>query len=109
MRRTRFCWPQQGHGVAWSRSISSWLRSRRSVLIESGTCRCARWAAARHVTFGKGRCLAVEELFFDLLAGLGPQPLGHKEAIGGNAQAGVMVEPPPAAALVVGQPEVLLE
>ena len=56
-----------------------------------------------------GQVPGVVRSFFTLcLVGVS-QPLGQQEAIGGDAQAGVMMKAPPASALVVAQAEILLE
>ncbi len=57
-----------------------------------------------------GQALGVEWSFFYPPRFVGvSQPLGQQEAVGGNAQAGVMMRSPPASALVVAQAQVLLE
>ena len=38
-----------------------------------------------------------------------PKLLGHQESVGGDAQAGVVVKPPPASAFIVPKPQFLFE
>src|SRR3954468_7628019 len=80
---------------------------RRTVAIEFGTCRSGRiGSAARSVIFGKARRFEVRR---HLLPRGKSRPLGDQEAIGRDAQRGVVTEATPAAALVVPEPEFLLE
>lgn len=53
--------------------------------------------------------MACDEVFFAAQRLAGDEPLGHQEAIGRDAQSGMVVKPAPAAALIVPQTEVLLE
>src|SRR5689334_20614762 len=95
---------QQGH--RGSRRISATARCRRKVAIEAGLCRSGRTGGAPGpVASGS-------------LGGLEPgsparggkaAALGHQEPVGGDAQAGVVVEAAPAAALEVAEPELLLQ
>src|SRR3982751_1326591 len=77
--------------------------------MELGTCRCARWAAACNVTFGKGRHLAFDEVFFSARALAGSQLFGHEETVGSDAQTGMMMEPTPTSSLIVTQSQLLFE
>src|ERR1043166_8228768 len=77
--------------------------------MELGTCRCARWAAARNVTCGKGRHLAFDEVFFSAGTLAGGQLFGHQETIGGDTQARMMMEAAPTSPLIVSQPQLLLQ
>ncbi|OHC13082.1 MAG: hypothetical protein A2002_07975 [Pseudomonadales bacterium GWC1_66_9] len=82
-------------------------------MIDSATCRCARWPTAGAVIRGKRRYRAGPEVFFSLAIrsgqGLTAQALPEQKTIGGDAQAGMVVEPPPTTPLVMPQPQVLLE
>ena len=78
-------------------------------MIECSTCRCACRTAAGDVILGKGRHFAFDEVFFAADWLVGDESLGHQEPIGCDAQTGMVVEPSPAATLVVPQPEVLLQ
>src|SRR5215212_9791903 len=78
----------------------------RTVAIEFGTCRSGRiGGAAGSITGGKAKR---PELRGGSRGG-NSQPFGDQEAIGRHAQTGMVVEPAPAAALVVPEPEFLLE
>jgi hypothetical protein len=81
---------------------------RRIEAIDIGLWRSGRTgSAAGLIIFGYWRCLEL----------LPPEPgvrgekasLGDEEAIGGDAQRGVVVKASPAATLVVAEPEFLLE
>ena len=78
-------------------------------MIEWITCRWARRAAPGDVILGKGRHLAFGEVFFAADRFVGNESLSHQESVGRDAQAGMVVESPPAAPLIVPQSEVLLE
>src|SRR5512134_3468758 len=97
---------QQGHRGSCLAKL--WIMRRRIEAIDIGLWRSGRTgSAARLVLFGYCRCLEV----------LPPEPgvrgekasLGDEEAIGGDAQRGVVVKASPAAALVVAEAEFLLE
>src|SRR5665811_2398497 len=81
----------------------------RKVVIESATCLCARWTAPRDVIFGNGRHLALNEVFFDSGITAILESLGHQEAVGRDAQSGVMVKAAPTPSFIVAKPEVLLQ
>src|SRR4051812_36030233 len=86
----------QGHG-----------ESPRMVAIEFGTCRSGRiGGASGSITRGKGNR---RELRGGRRRGGNPGPFGDQEAIGGDAQTGMVVEAAPAAALEVPEPKLLLE
>ena len=78
-------------------------------MIELSTCRCARRPASGDVILGNGRHLAFDEVFFTPGRLVGDKSLAHQEGVGCDAQARMVVEPSPAAPLVVPQAEVLLE
>src|SRR3954469_14521666 len=79
----------------------------RMVAIEFGTCRSGRiGGASGSITRGKGNR---RELRGGRRRGGNPGPFGDQEAIGGDAQTGMVVEAAPAAALVVPEPKFLLE
>src|SRR3954464_15538870 len=79
----------------------------RMVAIEFGTCRSGRiGGASGSITRGKGNR---RELRGGRRRGGKPGPFGDQEAIGGDAQTGMVVEAAPAAALVVPEPKLLLE
>src|SRR3954452_492830 len=79
----------------------------RTVAIEFGTCRSGRiGGVAGSITWGKANR---RELRCGPSRGGNPHPLGDQEAIGGDAQTGMVVETAPAAALVVPKPPFLLE
>src|SRR4051794_18220092 len=79
---------------------------RRMVAIEFGTCRSGRiGGAAGSITCGKAKR---PELRGGSRGG-NSHPFGDQEAIGGDAQTGMVVEAAPAAALVVPEPQLLLE
>src|SRR6185503_10924397 len=77
--------------------------------MELGTCRCARWAAARNVTCGKARNLAFDEVFFSARVFAGGQLFGHEEAVGRDTQACMMMEAAPTSPLIMAQPQLLLQ
>src|SRR3954452_10356507 len=88
----------------WARATVS---LRRMVAIEVGTCRSGRiGGAAGSITGGKVNRL---ELRGGRACGGTLHPFGDKEAIGCDAKRRVMVETAPAAALVVPEPQFLLE
>src|SRR5215210_3650597 len=79
----------------------------RTVAIEFSTCRSGRiGGAAGSITWGKANR---REVRGGRRRGGNPHPFGDQEAIGCKAQAGMVVEAAPAAALVVPEPEFLLE
>src|SRR3954464_13999371 len=79
----------------------------RTVAIEFSTCRSGRiGGASGSITSGKANR---RELRCGPSRGGNPHPFGDQEAIGGDAQTGMVVEPAPAAALVVPEPQFLLE
>src|SRR3954469_18624920 len=79
----------------------------RTVAIEFSTCRSGRiGGASGSITSGKANR---RELRCGPSRGGNPRPFGDQEAIGGDAQTGMVVEAAPAAALVVPKPEFLLE
>src|SRR3712207_515298 len=75
--------------------------------IECGTCRSGRAGTARPEALGKRRCLAPSRGE----AGLRGKKaaLGHEEAVGCDAKAGMMMEAAPTAAFVVTEADLLLE
>src|SRR3954467_14101721 len=79
----------------------------RTVAIEFGTCRSGRiGGASGSITSGKGNR---RELRCGPSRGGNSHPFGDQEAIGRQAQTGMVGEAAPAAALVVPEPEFLLE
>src|SRR3954453_15634989 len=89
------------------------LRARATVsllrtdAIEFGTCRSGRiGGAAGSITCGKAKR---PELGGGWSRGGNSHPFGDQEAIGRHAQTGMVVEAAPATALVVPEPEFLLE
>src|SRR3954469_22294337 len=96
---------QHGHrSRLWARATVS---LRRMVAIEFGTCRSGRiGGAAGSIPGGKVNRL---ELRAGRAGGGNPHPFGDQEAIGCKAQTGMVVEAAPAAALVVPEPQFLLE
>src|SRR3954447_10861077 len=89
------------------------LRARATVsllrtdAIEFGTCRSGRiGGASGSITSGEGNR---RELRCGPSRGGNPHPFGDQEAIGRHAQTGMVVEAAPAAALIVPEPEFLLE
>lgn len=68
----------------------------------------ARRAVARDVIPGNARHLC-DEVFFTVAGVLGEQALSHQQAVGGNAQAGVVMESSPATSFVMVQATVLLQ
>src|SRR3954470_22801348 len=101
---------QHGHRCRlWA---SATVSRRRTVAIEFGTCRSGRiGSAARSVTFGKARRFEAPGATSGATWARGgkSRPLGDQKAISRDAQRGVMVEAAPAAALVVPEPDFLLE
>ena len=77
--------------------------------IESVTCRCARWAAARDVILGKGRNLAQGEVFFGADSFAGGEAFSNQESVGGNAQGRMMIESTSASAFIMTEAEFLFE
>ena len=76
-------------------------------MIESDTCRCARWAAAREVIRGKRRNFADDEVFFGAGGFAGGNAFGNQESVGGDTQCRVMMKassPPP---FIATQPQCL--
>ena len=53
--------------------------------------------------------MAFDEVFFAADWLVGDESLSHQEPVSRDAQTGMVVEPTPAATLVVPQPEVLLQ
>src|SRR3954447_15905875 len=96
---------QHGHRSRFrARATVSLLRTDA---IEFGTCRSGRiGGAAGSITCGKANR---RELRCGPSRGGNPHPFGDQEAIGCDAKRGVMVEAAPAAALVVPEPQFLLE
>src|SRR5215207_4231669 len=79
----------------------------RTVAIEFSTCRSGRiGGASGSITCGKANR---RELRCGPSRGGNSHPFGDQEAIGRHAQTGMVVEAAPAAALVVPEPEFLLE
>ncbi len=78
-------------------------------MIESDTCRCARWAAARDVIRGKRRNLADGEVFFGAGGFAGGNAFGDKEPVGGNTQCRVMMKTSPTSPFIVTQPQFLFQ
>ena len=69
------------------------LSRMRSVVIESGTWRWARWTSPRQEIVGNARPLALDEIFFYFcLTAAHFQALCHQKAISCDAQRGVMVK-----------------
>lgn len=79
------------------------------MVIESDTCRCARWAAARDVIRGKRRDLAGDEVFFGADGLAGGEAFGDQESVGSNAQRRVMMESTPASSFIMTEPQFLLQ
>src|ERR1700693_3286431 len=79
------------------------------VAIESDTWRCARRAPARDVIRGKGRHLADGEVFFRANGLVRGEAFSDQESVGSDSQARVMMEPAPASAFIVAEPEFLLK
>ncbi len=77
---------------------------KRQVAIDVGSCRCIGPSPAWAELLGYGRRLESSGVFFT--AG---KSFEHQEPVGSDAQTCVMVEATPAAALVVPQPQLLLE
>src|SRR3954454_20930079 len=96
---------QHGHRSRFrARATVSLLRTDA---IEFGTCRSGRiGGASGSITSGKAKR---RELRCGPSRGGNPHPFGDQEAIGRHAQTGMVVEAAPAAALVVPEPEFLLE
>src|SRR3989338_3694103 len=91
-----------------SSPTSAPLKCRRNEVVESGTWRCARWAAPRDVIFGNGRHFAFDEVFFAAGGASRLQSLRHQKPVSRYAHAGMMMEPAPTPTLIVSQPHVLL-
>ncbi len=72
---------------------------------------CDRAPGERNL--GEAQAAGVRGADFSLFAVCGvvlvAQALSDEEAVGGDSEAGVMVEAPPASALVVPEPQILLE
>src|SRR5512134_4173497 len=97
---------QQGH--RGSRLVRVWIMRRRIEAIDVGLWRSGRTgSAARLIIFGYCRCF--EALPTEPRVRGEKASLGDEEAIGRDAERGVVVKAPPAAALVVAEPEFLLE
>lgn len=79
------------------------------MVLESDTCRCARWAAPRDVIRGKRRQAADDGVFFDARRLAGGDALGDQKSVGGDARGCVMMKSAPSSALIVTQSEFLLE
>src|SRR3954466_9340835 len=95
---------QQGH--RGRRRVSATARWRRRVAIEAGLCRSGRTGGAPGAVAGPS--LGGGEP--GPPAGRGKAgPLGHQEAVGRDAQGGVVVEAAPAAALEVPEAQLLLQ
>src|SRR6476661_7471468 len=93
------------HGHRWRVWAIATVSRRRTVAIEFGTCRSGRiGSTAGSVTFGKARRFEAPGATASRA-----RPLGDQEAISRDAQRGVVVEAAPAAALVVPEPDFLLE
>src|SRR5918997_3749475 len=93
--------------LRWSLWMSATARRRRTEAMECGRCRSGRiGGAARPEASGWRRCLP-------LVGGAPPRgekaALGDQEAVGCDAEAGVVVEAAPAAALVVPEADLLLQ
>src|ERR687894_717076 len=93
--------------LRWSLWMSATARRRRTEAMVCGTCRSGRiGGAARPEASGWRRCLP-------LVGGAPPRgekaALGDQEAVGCDAEAGVVVEAAPAAALVVPEADLLLQ
>src|SRR3712207_3585637 len=84
------------------------MRRRRIEAMECGTCRSGRMgSAARAEAWGKRSC--PEPLARETALRGKKAALGHQEAVGRDAEAGMMVEAAPAAAFVVAEADLLLE
>ena len=77
--------------------------------MESDTCRCARWAAARDVIRGKRRNLADGEVFFGAGGFAGGEAFSDQESISGNTQCRVMMKASPTSPFIVTQPQFLFQ
>src|SRR3954464_13999657 len=100
-------WRKQ-HGHLGSVLTSLTVSSRRIEAIECGTCRSGRTGSAPRLgAGGERRCFdpPADEL---LLRGE-QAALGNEKAVGCDAQAGMMMEAAPVAALVMAQPKFLLQ
>src|ERR1700758_5372925 len=97
---------QQGHlGRVLARAT---MRPRRMVAIEFGMCRSGRIGGAPgSVTVGNGRSREWRGETWS--RGGGGASFGDQEAIGGDAQCGVMVEAAPPAPFIIAEAEFLLE
>ena len=78
-------------------------RAKRRDAMEIGLWRCMGYSAARLEAFGYGRHVESSGVFFT------PQSFEHEEAVGGNAQGGMMMEAAPVAAFVVREAELGFE
>src|SRR3954447_7184823 len=95
---------QQGH--RGKRRISATARCRRKVAIDAGLCRSGRTGGVAGAVVGR----PLGGLEAGSPAGGGKAAaLGHQEGVRGDAQAGVVVEAAPAAALEVAEAELLLQ
>src|SRR5512147_2970005 len=84
------------------------MRRRRRLGIEFGMCRSGRiGGASGSVIVGKGRFFALRGRTGS--GGGNRSPFGDQEAVGGDAECGVVVEAAPAAAFIMAEPELLLE
>src|SRR4051812_7265784 len=93
-------------GQRGSRRISATPRCRRKVAIEPALCRSGRTGGVAGAVAGR----PLGDLGLGSPARRGKAAaLGHQEAVGRDAQAGVVVEAAPAAALEVPQAELLLQ
>src|SRR4051794_41288294 len=93
-------------GQRGRRRISATARCRRKVAIEAGLCRSGRTGGTAGAVVG--RPLGGLDLGSPARRGKAAA-LGHQEAVGGDAQGGVVVEAAPAPALEVPQPDLLLQ
>src|SRR5215212_11936916 len=96
---------QQGH--RGRRRVRATARWRRRVAIEPGLCRSGRTGGVAGAV--AGRPLGGPELGSPPARRGKAAALGHREAVGRDAQGRVVVEAAPAAALEVAEPELLLE
>ncbi len=79
------------------------------VAIECGTCRCARWAAAREVIRRKGRHAACGEVLFGAGGFASGEAFRHQKSVSRYAPRRVMVETAPASSFVMAEPQFLLK
>ena len=75
--------------------------SIRSVVIELGTWRCARWTAAGDVIRGKDRQREFGAVFFAVAVGVSTQALRHQKAICRDTQRSMMMKSAPATTFIV--------